>query len=760
MTTFDLDATRAFLNIIAPGEDQFTFQTFADADDAGGSLVRMLHGTLDQHAGQLQRLNNQGAGVFVTVNKTDLTGRKVENIRAVRAVFVDLDGAPLEPILAHPIKPHIIVETSPQRWPAYWRVEGMELDAFEGAQLGLIAKFGADKNVKDLPRVMRLPGFFHRKSDPFLVRITSTRELASYAPANFPRAPSRANLSDPPSSVQGSSVDDKEDALSALEDAVKKVAETPNGGRNNFLNKAAYTIGGLIGAGLLDEDAARQRLTEAADEAGIARKAANATITSGFTAGGKAPWTPSMTLDPQDPMRSARKLIDMRYTGTAGHRLVHRHREEFWIWNGSCFVLQTNEDMRAAIYNFTERARVMEKDGPQPFKPNSAKVTNIADALAACSNLNDAIDAPAWLEGGSDLPPPYEFMAVQNGLLHLPTCELWAPTPTFFNTAASSVAFNADAPSPRRWQSFLAQLFADDAEACQALQEFIGYSLSTDTTQQKMLLLVGPPRSGKGTIGRVLQELAGPQSVAGPTMGSLSGEFGLELLIPRPIAIISDARIGAQTNKAAVTERLLSISGEDTMSVNRKNKSFWTGKLQTRFIILTNELPALADGSGALANRFIIIPLTTSFLGKEDQGLFEGLKAELPGILNWAIDGYHRLRARGHFIQPKSAVEAMEEMLRLGSPVRAFINEECELGAGYEELADNVWDRWKAWCVRNGNQPGSKSWFGRNLKTVVPGLGRKDGGYHAYVYVGLQLDYKREDAERRREAERVKDLPF
>lgn len=77
MATFDLDATRAFLNIIAPGEEQFTFQTFADADDASGSLVRMLHGTLDQHAAQLQRLNDQGAGVFVTVNETDLTGRKV-----------------------------------------------------------------------------------------------------------------------------------------------------------------------------------------------------------------------------------------------------------------------------------------------------------------------------------------------------------------------------------------------------------------------------------------------------------------------------------------------------------------------------------------------------------------------------------------------------------------------------------------------------------------------------------------------------------
>ena len=301
-----------------------------------------------------------------------------------------------------------------------------------------------------------------------------------------------------------------------------------------------------------------------------------------------------------------------------------------------------------------------------------------------------------------------------------------AATPAFFNTAASSVAYDPDAAHPTQWQAFLAQIFGEDKQAMDAMQEFFGYCLSTDTAQQKMLLVVGPPRSGKGTMARVLRELAGPDSVAGPTMSSLSGDFGLEPLIPRPIAIISDARIGQRTDKAAVTERLLSISGEDTMSVNRKNTSFWHGKLQTRFIIITNEIPALADGSGALANRFIIVLLQTSFLGKEDPALFEKLKPEMPGILNWAIDGYQRLRERGHFVQPESATEALEEMMRIGSPVRAFVSECCEVGVGYEEEQEFLWDKWKEWCARNGNQPGSKNWWGRNLKTVVPGLGRKD----------------------------------
>jgi putative DNA primase/helicase len=79
-----------------------------------------------------------------------------------------------------------------------------------------------------------------------------------------------------------------------------------------------------------------------------------------------------------------------------------------------------------------------------------------------------------------------------------------------------------------------------------------------------MLLLIGPKRGGKGTIARVLRSLLGHNSVAGPTMASLSTAFGLEPLITKSLAVISDARIGGKTDKSAIMERLLSISGEDT----------------------------------------------------------------------------------------------------------------------------------------------------------------------------------------------------
>jgi hypothetical protein len=133
----------------------------------------VLHGSLDENAEDLSRLNARGAGVFVTVNETDGEGRKTENIIRVRAQFVDLDGAPLEPVLEHPLGPSITIESSPGRYHAYWLVDDCPLAEFKHAQQRLAAHFNGDPSVCDLPRVMRLPGFFHRKAEPFITRIIS-----------------------------------------------------------------------------------------------------------------------------------------------------------------------------------------------------------------------------------------------------------------------------------------------------------------------------------------------------------------------------------------------------------------------------------------------------------------------------------------------------------------------------------------------------------------------------------------------------------
>jgi putative DNA primase/helicase len=253
------------------------------------------------------------------------------------------------------------------------------------------------------------------------------------------------------------------------------------------------------------------------------------------------------------------------------------------------------------------------------------------------------------------------------------------------------------------------------------LQEIFGYLLTADTSQQKLFLFVGPRRSGRGTIGRVLTGLLGPHHVAAPTLTSLSTNFGLEPLIGKPLALVGDARLSMKGGSKEVVERLLSISGEDSLTIDRKYKDPWTGRLPTRFLILTNELPRLPDASGALASRFVLLVFTKSFYGEENPNLTTELLTEAPAIFNWALEGLDRLTERGYFVNPESGNDAIRQMEDLSSPISAFIRERCDIGP-HDVTRDALWGAWKTWCADDNRHPGTKEVFGRDLRAAMPML--------------------------------------
>lgn len=450
----------------------------------------------------------------------------------------------------------------------------------------------------------------------------------------------------------------------------------------------------------------------------------------------------SIILDRRDPMPSARALIADRYT--IGKVFTIRHyRGGFYAWTGAHYEHVDGDAVNAEIWRFLEWSLHATEEGTKPFQPTRSRVGDVFSALAAASNLPAIIDAPVWLADSKDMPPADEFLPVGNGLLHLVSGELYPATPKYFGLNAAGVAYDPDAPEPTGWLKFLSQIWPDDPQSIEALQDLFGYLLSPDTSQQKIGLIVGPKRSGKGTIARVLTALLGQGSVASPTLASLAMNFGLAPLIGKSLAIIGDARLSGKADQAAIAERLLSISGEDAITVDRKFLNAWTGRLGVRFLIMTNELPRLADASGALASRFVVLTMCQSFFGKEDRGLGNRLLSELPGILNWALDGFRRLRGRGYFMPTESAKEAVSELEALGSPIGAFLKEKCIVAPGGQVAPLVLYREWSEWCARNGRkEPGTAQTFGRDVRAVVAGLKiskpRVDG-VQARLYEGIAL---------------------
>ena len=200
----DLDEARQFLEALDPAATGFTFQTFGDAvREKPDRLAQIIPGRLDDP--RLHVKYKFGAGVFVAVNEIKGEGRTKADVVRVRCVFCEDDGKDGEDAASRtfPIPPSIVVESSPRKRHNYWVVadqwpaDEQGTADFDGVMRGMIADHGSDKGAKDISRVLRVPGFQHRKdpSNPHPVRLLDAnghRYTRAEIIAAFPPIPAGA----------------------------------------------------------------------------------------------------------------------------------------------------------------------------------------------------------------------------------------------------------------------------------------------------------------------------------------------------------------------------------------------------------------------------------------------------------------------------------------------------------------------------------------------------------------------------------------
>lgn len=423
-----------------------------------------------------------------------------------------------------------------------------------------------------------------------------------------------------------------------------------------------------------------------------------------------------LVLDAKNPMNCAKSILGSEFESEQGRTLVSNGG----IWfehNGKHYRQKGDDEMHSFVWCYLDKTKKHGKDGAVlDFNPQPSSVHAVLDAMRAQTYV-DSASPPLWLPGYGGTAPA-DTVVLDNGLFYIPERTLLPHTPGFFSMNALPFAWVTEAKATN-WLAFLDSVFPDDQESKDALQEMFGYLLTSDTSQHKMFLVVGPKRCGKGTIGRVLTALLGPENVASPQLSQMTSNFGLQPLIGKLLALVSDARIGSRTDTQAIVERLLMVSGEDSVTIDRKHLTAWTGKLPTRFLLMSNETPQLGDSSGALAGRFVVIEMKQSFYGREDTGLTNRLLAELPGVFRWALEGRERLNRRGFFVQPSSSQDAIDELEEINSPISTFIKECCVCDS--EILCDSreMFAVWQAWCREQGRVGTNNQTFGKALRSVV-----------------------------------------
>ena len=198
LALIDPEVAATFLSALTGADGwttPLTFQTLDDRKAGKPDLVRCVHAPLRAVVPMLTRLNEEGAGIFVTVNAT--SGRRTAaDITALRALFIDEDGPRA---IALKLPPSIVVRSARGNHVYWLLAPEQKLEAFTASQKQLAKVYGSDPTVSDLPRVMRLPGFTHRKADPVQVTLEevhpgrrySIEEIVALHPVRAPR-PRRA----------------------------------------------------------------------------------------------------------------------------------------------------------------------------------------------------------------------------------------------------------------------------------------------------------------------------------------------------------------------------------------------------------------------------------------------------------------------------------------------------------------------------------------------------------------------------------------
>ena len=448
-------------------------------------------------------------------------------------------------------------------------------------------------------------------------------------------------------------------------------------------------------------------------------------------------------------MNHARTYLDTNCASEEGYKIVH-YAQDFYTYSGTHYELTEEATIRSKMYALLDKCKRSGKKGElQPFNPSPASVSAAIDAVKSIVHLPNHVNTrpPIWLESyTANKPEASKLVSLRNGLFHLEDNVLIPHSLGFFTQNSLPFDFDQNATCPT-WIKFLSDVWPDDQESIDCLQEMFGYILSGDTRQQKFFNIIGPRRAGKGTINKVLVSLLGQHNTVAPELGELCDTFGLQPWLGKLLASFTDAR-APERNRSAVVSQLLRIVGGDTITVNRKNKEAWNGYLPTRIVIYSNEALQLTENSNALTGRMIVFKMTKSFYNKEDTDLSHKLDKELSGIFNWAMEGLkRRLERGGYFLQPKTGKELLDLMSELGNPISTFIEDALIIDPSSYESKDDVFDCYKHWALKKQMATGTEMAFKRKFLAATQEYGiRADrvmiNKESMHVYYGLKLNDK------------------
>lgn len=275
------------------------------------------------------------------------------------------------------------------------------------------------------------------------------------------------------------------------------------------------------------------------------------------------------------------------------------------------------------------------------------------------------------------------------------------------------------------WLKTLSEIFENDHKRVLLLQEFFGYCLTPDIKHKKALLLLGDSDTGKSTILFTLRDLVGTKNCSSVPLKYLSNPQYTPMMVNKLVNIDADVAKDASNYEA---EFKIITTGEP-IACNQKFIETFEFTPKCKIILAANIFPKIGDHSSAFYKRLVLIPCDRIFEESQKNRLLNiQLKDELPGILNWAIEGLTRLTKRGMFEQHDFMKEAVQELEDENNPVNEFFKDHIEIDVSndiYIEKSE-LFDKYKKWCSKGEKYHMSSIRFAREVNKKYNKVTPKD----------------------------------
>lgn len=412
-----------------------------------------------------------------------------------------------------------------------------------------------------------------------------------------------------------------------------------------------------------------------------------------------------------------------------GHVIKFVNDIGWFIWDGKRWRIDTKKEIERitakVLRSLSKSEDEAEAKWARMCERRNVRMNSIKDLMPLVPGERQEFDTHKYL------------LNVENGIVDLKTGKLQPHDRELGLTKITNIVFDENAKCPE-WLNFLDQIFQGDKELAEYMQRLIGYSLTGEITEQIMVFLIGGGSNGKSTFINIIKDIMGDYGRQAKSdtfikKKETGANNDIARLVGSRFVSAIESEDGEQLSEAFVKQ----ITGGEPVLARFLRQEFFEFIPEFKVFFTTNHKPVIKGVDEGIWRRIRLIPFNLQLpKEKRDKKLPEKLSLEMPGILNWAIEGCLKWQQSGlndPAIVMKATGDYKEEMDILGP----FMFECCFKREDVQIEAKDLFEVYANWCFKNGEHQLKNRAFYRILESQ--GFKRERGNRNKYYIKGVTL---------------------